>query len=316
MTLSKSGWSANITHDKLDGVGEKPLGSDSSTDSMKRFHLHCVSDSTGDTIRSVARACLVQFDGAGPVEHLWPLARTPRAIERVLEYIAADPGPVLFTIVNEKLRDQLMKGCRRLQVPCISVLDPVIAALGAFLGRQPGHKPGKQHVLDAEYFKRIEAMDWAIAHDDGQQFADIETADVVLIGVSRTSKTPTSLYLANRGIKAANVPFIPGIPLPKEIEQVTRPLVVGLTKDAKHLVEIRRSRLLSLQETHSTSYTDPERVKEEIASARRLFTQHGWSVIDVTRRSIEETAAAVTQLLVKRKAAAGAAAEERANAAE
>ncbi len=279
---------------------------------MKSFHLHCVSDSTGDTIRSVARACLVQFDGADPVEHLWPLARTPRAIERVLEYIAADPGPVLFTIVNDKLRDQLTQGCRQLQVPCISVLDPVIAALGTFLGRRPGHKPGKQHVLDAEYFKRIEAMDWAIAHDDGQQFADIETADVVLVGVSRTSKTPTSLYLANRGIKAANIPFIPDIPLPPELDTVVKPLVVGLTKDAKHLVEVRRSRLLSLQESHATNYTDPEHVKEEIASARRLFTQHGWPVIDVTRRSIEETAAAVMQLLVKRNAAA----EHSADAAE
>ncbi len=283
---------------------------------MKNFHLHCVSDSTGDTIRIVARACLVQFDGAEPVEHLWPLARTPRAIERVLEYIEADPGPVIFTLVNEKLRDQLMRGCRQLQVPCISVLDPVIAALGTFLGRQPGHKPGKQHVLDAEYFKRIEAMDWAIAHDDGQQFADIETADVVLVGVSRTSKTPTSLYLANRGIRAANIPLVPGIPLPRELDTVSNPLVVGLTKDPKHLVEIRRSRLLSLQETHSTSYVDPERVKEEIASARRLFSQRGWPVIDVTRRSIEETAAAVLQLYLERRASVQTAPEKSAVPAE
>ena len=268
---------------------------------MKSFHLHCVSDSTGETIQTVSRACLVQFEGAEPIEHLWPLARTPRAIERVLKCIEADPGPVIFTIVNEKLRDQLMMGCRRLHTPCISVLDPVIAALGTFLGRRPGHKPGKQHVLNAEYFKRIEAMDWAIAHDDGQQFADIETADVILVGVSRTSKTPTSLYLANRGIKAANIPFVPGIPLPGELDNVTRPLVVGLTKDAKHLVEIRRSRLLSLQETHATSYVDPDRVKEEIAAARRLFSERAWPVIDVTRRSIEETAAAVLQLLLERR---------------
>ncbi len=269
---------------------------------MKTVHLHCVSDSTGDTIRSVARACLVQFEGVEPTEHLWPLARTPRAIERVLEYIAADPGPVIFTIVNDKLRDQLMRGCHRLRVPCISVLDPVIAALGTFFGRRPGHKPGKQHVLDAEYFRRIEAMDWAIAHDDGQQFADIETADVVLVGVSRTSKTPTSLYLANRGIKAANVPFIPGIALPPELATVSHPLVVGLTKDPKHLVEIRRSRLLSLKETHTTNYVDPDHVKEEIAAARRLFSERQWPVLDVTRRSIEETAAAITQLLSKHHA--------------
>ncbi len=269
---------------------------------MKRFHVHCVSDSTGDTIRTVARACLVQFEQAEPIEHLWPLARTQRAIERVLEYVEADPGPVIFTLVNEKLRDQLLVGCRRLHVPCISVLDPVIAALGTYLGRRPGHKPGKQHVLDAEYFSRIAAIDWAIAHDDGQQFGDVETADVVLVGVSRTSKTPTSLYLANRGIKVTNIPLVPGVPLPERLAATGRPLVVGLTKDPRHLADIRRARLLSLHEQPAADYADLERVKEEIAGARRLFAERGWRVLDVTRRSIEETAAAILQMLQEHRA--------------
>jgi len=276
---------------------------------MSQFHLHCVSDSTGDTIRSVARACLVQFDAADIVEHLWPLARTPRAMERVLEDIAAFPGPVMFTLVNDALRDQLMAGCRRLKVPCISVLDPIIAALGTFLGEQPSHQPGRQHEMNAEYFMRIEAMDWALAHDDGQLTADLQHTDVILIGVSRTSKTPTCLYLANRGIKAANVPFIPGVPLPHGIDRNSRsgpagpnmPLIVGLTKDPRRLVEIRRARLLSLRQQDETPYVDLDQVRTEISQARRLFTANNWPVIDVSRRSIEETAAAIMQLLKKHR---------------
>ena len=276
---------------------------------MKQFHLHCVSDSTGDTIRSVARACLVQFDAVEMVEHLWPLARTPRAMERVLEDIAAFPGPVMFTLVNDALRDQLMAGCRRLKVPCISVLDPIIAALGTFLGEQPSHQPGRQHEMNAEYFMRIEAMDWALAHDDGQMTADLRETDVILVGVSRTSKTPTCLYLANRGVKAANVPYIPGVPLPDGLDQSDRPadqrvngpLVVGLTKDPRRLVEIRRARLLSLRQEDETSYVDLEQVCAEIAEARRLFAANDWPVLNVSRRSIEETAAAIMQLLKKHR---------------
>ncbi len=270
---------------------------------MKKFHLHCVSDSTGDTIRSVARACLVQFDSVDTVDHLWPLARTPRAMERVLEDIAAYPGPVMFTLVNDDLRDQLMEGCRRLKVPCISVLDPIIAALGTFLGEQPSHQPGRQHQMNAEYFLRIEAMDWALAHDDGQATTDLQQTDVILIGVSRTSKTPTCLYLANRGIKAANVPFVPGVPLPDDLYRPNGPLVVGLTKDPRRLVEIRRARLLSLHQQDETSYVDLEQVRAEISEARRLFTANNWPVLDVSQRSIEETAAAIMQLLAKHREA-------------
>ncbi len=264
---------------------------------MRKLHLHCVSDSTGETIRQVARACMVQFEGIETAEHLWPLARTPRAMEQVLEDIAEHRGLVMFTLVNDDLRDQLMEGCRRLKVPCISVLDPVIAAVGGYLGAQPSHLPGRQHAMDAEYFRRIEAMDWSLAHDDGQLSEDIGNADVILVGVSRTSKTPTSLYLANRGIKTANVPFVRGLPLPAVLEHDLRCLVVGLTKDAKRLVEIRRARLLSLNQGSETAYVDPDEVRAEINDARRYFARRGWSTIDVSGRSIEETAAAIVQLL-------------------
>ena len=270
------------------------------------FHLHCVSDSTGETIRSVARACMVQFDGVDTVEHLWPLARTPRAMERVLEDIASHPGPVMFTLVNDALRDQLVAGCRQLKVPCISVLDPLIAALGTFLGAQPSHLPGRQHELDAAYFSRIEAMEWALAHDDGQRTAELADADVVLVGVSRTSKTPTCLYLANRGVRAGNVPYVPGVPLPAELATLDKPLIIGLTKSPQRLVEIRRARLLTLNQQPQTAYVDPEQVKAEITEARRLFAQRNWPTIDVTQRSIEETAAAIMQHLQRHQDARSA----------
>jgi hypothetical protein len=257
------------------------------------FHLHLVSDSTGETTHSVARACLAQFSNVEPVEHAWPMARTENAMDVVLDGIKDKPGPVMFTLVNDQLRDKLLDGCRRLKVPCISVLDPVITAFGKFLDAQPLHRVGGQHEMDAEYFQRIEAMDWALAHDDGQRASEFDQSDVILVGVSRTSKTPTCLYLANRGVKAANVPYVPGIPLPKVLNRIENSLVIGLTNDLKRLIELRHARLALLQQEGETPYIDPSTVRAEITEARRHFTERSWPVIDVTRRSIEETAAAV-----------------------
>jgi len=221
------------------------------------------------------------------------MARTEYAMNVVLDGVAEKPGPVMFTLVDDRLRDQLRDGCRRLKVPCISVLDPVISAFGTFLDAQPLHRIGGQHEMDAEYFERIEAMDWALAHDDGQRAHEFDKSDVVLVGVSRTSKTPTCLYLANRGVKAANIPFVPGIPLPDALDQITHALVIGLTNDPKRLVELRRARLALLHQHAETPYVDPAVVQAEITEARRYFAERRWPVIDVTRRSIEETAAAV-----------------------
>lgn len=267
----------------------------------RNFHLHLVSDATGETINSVARACVSQFDQVHPIEHFWNLVRTERQLDMVLEGIRENPGLVMFTLVNEKLRHKLQDTCRELGVPSISVLDPLINALGNYLGLQSQSKPGRQHALTAEYFGRIDAMDFALNHDDGQSAWGLHDADVILVGVSRTSKTPTCIYLANRGIKAANIPYVPGCPLPPELDQLTRPLIVGLTKDPERLVQIRRNRLKLLNQGDDTSYTDPERVREELLEARRLFTRKGWAVIDVSRRSIEETAAEVMMLLARRR---------------
>jgi [pyruvate, water dikinase]-phosphate phosphotransferase / [pyruvate, water dikinase] kinase len=267
--------------------------------SLTRFHLHLVSDSTGDTVHSVARACLVQFDEAQAIEHVWSMVRTRSQIERVIAGIEANRGLVLFTMVNDALRQVLQEGCRRLQVPAIPVLDPVIGALASYLGRQARGLPGQQHMLDSEYFQRIDAMTFALNHDDGQSLWGLNDADVVLVGVSRTSKTPTCIYLANRGIKAANVPMVPGVPLPQEVFELTRPLVVGLTNDPDRLIQVRTQRLASLHQQERSEYTDLDKVREEVTTARRLFTERNWPVIDVSRRSIEETAAAILRLLAR-----------------
>ncbi len=268
---------------------------------MKNLHLHLVSDATGETINNVARACLVQFPEVEPIEHTWSMVRSERQLRKVLDGISANPGLVLFTFVDDSLRGVLEEGCRAVNIPCIAVLDPVLGALASFFHMQARHIPGRQHMLDSEYFARIEAMNYVMAHDDGQMTRDLDKADVVLVGVSRTSKTPTSLYLANRGIKAANVPYVPDVPLPPEIETLTRPLIVGLTCDPQALVQVRRNRLRMINDTEETSYTDIDRVKTEVTAARQLFTRHGWPVLDVSRRSIEETAAAIMQMLVERQ---------------
>jgi regulator of PEP synthase PpsR (kinase-PPPase family) len=269
---------------------------------MREFHLHLVSDATGETINSVARACVIQFDQVRPIEHFWNLVRTERQLELVLEAIRSNPGLVMFTLVDEGLRRKLQDFCRELQVPCIPVLDPLINALAAYLGLESQRQPGRQHALDAEYFGRMDAMEFALSHDDGQSGWDLHEVDVVLLGVSRTSKTPTCIYLANRGVKAANIPIVPGCPLPPELAKLTRPLIVGLTKDPDRLIQIRRNRLKLLNQGETSTYVDPEIVRQEVTEARRMFSRNGWPVIDVSRRSIEETAAEIMMLLARRQA--------------
>jgi regulator of PEP synthase PpsR (kinase-PPPase family) len=269
---------------------------------MKTFHLHLVSDATGETVSSVARACLVQFENVQPIQHLWWLVRTQGQVERVIAGIEANPGLVLFTIVDTGVRAVLEEACKHLHITCIPVLDPAMVALAGFLEEEVHATPGRQHVLDAEYFKRIDAMQYTLAHDDGQLVDDLDDADVILIGVSRTSKTPTCMYLANRGLKAANVPLVPGVALPPSVFTAKRPLIVGLTKDPKSLSDIRRNRLRFLNQ-EETDYADVDKVREEVNNARRLFARHGWPVIDVTRRSIEEASATILQLYARHLAA-------------
>jgi len=264
---------------------------------MHTFHLHLVSDATGETVTSIARACMVQFEGVHAIQHNWWLVRTQGQVERVITGIEEHPGIVLFTLVDAGVRGVLEEACRRLKIPHISLLDPVMATLASFLQVEMKATPGMQYQLDAEYFARIDAMQFTLAHDDGALMEDVESADIVLIGVSRTSKTPTSMYLANRGLKTANYPLVPGVP--PQLAAATRPLVVGLTKDPKSLTDIRRARLRYLNQEEESAYAQYEQVREEVQNARRLFSRHGWPVVDVTRRSIEEASAAIVQLYNK-----------------
>ncbi len=265
------------------------------------FHVHLVSDSTGETLNAMARAVCARFDDVLPIEHIYALVRSTRQLERVLAEIAGAPGVVLHTIVDNDLRAQLEEGCRKIDMSCIAALDPLVSALGRYLGASLSTRVGAQHALDAGYFERMDALNFAMAHDDGQGNTDLEAADVVLVGVSRTSKTPTSIYLAHRGVRSANVPLVPGTEPPGQLFQLNKPLIVGLTVSPDRLLQIRRNRLLSLREERESAYVEEEAVREEIVRARRLFERHKWPVIDVTRRSVEETAAAVINLISARE---------------
>jgi [pyruvate, water dikinase]-phosphate phosphotransferase / [pyruvate, water dikinase] kinase len=268
------------------------------------FHLHLVSDATGETLITVARAAAAQYVSVSPVEHVYPLVRTRKQIDRVLGEIEEFPGIVLYTLLDEELTGLLENKCTELGLPCRSILGPVLRVFQSYLGTESTHRAGAQHVLNAEYFKRIDALNFTMMHDDGQQADNLEAADVVLVGVSRTSKTPTSIYLANRGVKTANVPLVPGMTLPPLLEQLKRPLVVGLFASPERIVQIRQNRLLGLNvHREDDQYIDRQAVAEEIAYSRKLCTRHNWPLIDVTRRSIEETAAAVMALLAERRRA-------------
>src|ERR1700712_3923478 len=268
---------------------------------MSRLHLHLLSDSTGETLEMIAKAALSQFDDADVIRHFWPMVRSQQHLDRILAEIAANPGLVLFTMVSHEIRGLLEDRCRAMGLPAVPALDAVLGALEDMLGQEAKARPGRQHVLDDAYFARVEAIQFTIAHDDGVAWEDWEDSDIVLAGVSRSSKTPTAIYLANRGYKGANIPIVVESPPPSALFGLRRPLVVGLTTAPERLIQVRRNRLLSLKQAPETAYVDTERVTREVQYARRMFADNGWPVIDVTRRSIEETAAAVINLVNERQ---------------
>jgi regulator of PEP synthase PpsR (kinase-PPPase family) len=272
---------------------------------MNRLHLHLLSDSTGETLENIAKAALAQFDGVEIIKHFWPMVRSEKHLNRILVEVADNPGLVIFTIVNRDIREKLERECRHLGLPSVPALDTVTDALSNMLGQEAKARPGRQHILDAAYFARVEAIQFTIAHDDGVGWENWEQADIILAGVSRTSKTPTSIYLANRGYKSANIPIVPESPPPDSLFHLKNPLVVGLITGASRLVQVRRNRLLSLNQAPETDYVNEEKVKAETQYARRMFADNGWPMIDVTRRSIEESAAAIINLYNERHVGAG-----------
>jgi len=266
------------------------------------FHVHLVSDATGETLNALLKATASQFAAAKPLEHIYALVRSRTHMEKTLREIEASPGIVLYTVINPELRRLLEIRCSELQTPAISVLDPLLNAFAEYLGLEQTHRPGAQHQLDEDYFRRIAALDYTLSHDDGQMVWDLEPADIVLVGVSRTSKTPTCMYLANRGIKAANVPLVPTSDPPKELYSLRKPLVIGLIASPERLAQIRKSRLGGLNvEGAVQEYSALDVVRAEILRTKRLCAKHGWPVIDVTRKSVEETAAAILTKLSARQ---------------
>nr|Q07UP5.1 RecName: Full=Putative pyruvate, phosphate dikinase regulatory protein; Short=PPDK regulatory protein [Rhodopseudomonas palustris BisA53] len=266
------------------------------------FHLHLVSDSTGETLITVSRAVSAQYANVSPVEHVYPLVRSQKQLDRVLAEIEEAPGIVLFTLLEQDLVERLEKKCQDINIPSLSIIGPVMQLFQAYLGSSTTGRVGAQHTLNAEYFKRIDALNYSMMHDDGQHAEGLEEADVVLVGVSRTSKTPTSIYLANRGIRTANVPLVPGIPIPHQLESLVKPLVVSLHATPERLIQVRQNRLLSIGAAiGNEDYIDRQTVTDEVSYARRLSAKYGWALLEVTRRSIEETAAAVMKLLADRQ---------------
>ncbi|MFI0846707.1 pyruvate, water dikinase regulatory protein [Mesorhizobium sp. IMUNJ 23232] len=261
------------------------------------FHLHLISDATGETLLAAGRAASAQYKDARAIEHIYPLIRTEKQLSKVFEDIDEEPGIVLYTIVDQQLAGIIDSRCTEMGLPCVSVLEPVLAVFQSYLGTPAGRRVGAQHVLDADYFRRIDALNFTMEHDDGQLPDDTDAADVVLIGISRTSKTPTSIYLANRGIKTANIPIVLGVPIPDSLIQATRPLIVGLVASAERVSQVRQNRMLGVAGGFDVqSYVDRATISEELAYARQICTRHNWPMIDVSRRSIEETAAAIVAL--------------------
>ncbi|MGB6117387.1 MAG: pyruvate, water dikinase regulatory protein, partial [Mesorhizobium sp.] len=261
------------------------------------FHLHLVSDATGETLLSAGRAASAQYKDTRAIEHIYPLIRTQKQLDKVFEEIDAEPGIVLYTVVDQDLAKLIDTRCAEMGLPCVSVLEPVLTVFQSYLGAPAGRRVGAQYALDADYFRRIDALNFTMEHDDGQLPADIEEADVVLIGISRTSKTPTSIYLANRGIKTANIPIVLGVPIPESLLYAKRPLIVGLVATAERISHVRQNRILGQTPGYdSQTYVDRSMISDELAYARQLCSRHNWPMIDVSRRSIEETAAAIVAL--------------------
>ena len=263
----------------------------------RHLHLHLVSDATGETLLTVARAASAQYPSVTVVEHLHAMTRAPKQVERIVADIEREPGIVLFTLVDRTIADPLEAGCREIAVPCFSVLGPVLQLFQSYLGASSEGRAGAQHALDGDYFRRIEALTFAMMHDDGQLPEELDMAEIVILGVSRTSKTPTSIYLANRGVRTANIPIVPGLPLPVQLAEAKRPLIVGLIATPDRIVQMRENRLLAFSSVGSDDpYVDRAAVANEVASTRKICARNGWPVIDVTRRSIEETATAILAL--------------------
>ncbi len=260
------------------------------------LHLHLISDSTGETVHQFARAALAQFPETNITEHIWTLVRSRAHIDAIERNLGKNPGVVLFSIVSKEVREMLEELCKKQGIPNLSILDSVVDLFSNVLGTKQSLLAGAQHKLDTAYFKRMAAVEYAVIHDDGLNMESLDDADILLVGVSRTSKTPTSMYLGHRGFKVANYALVPGIPFPIEKLPKKDIFIVGLTTDPKRLMQVRKTRLQHLSNKGNSNYADIENITSEVREARKLFNEYDWPIIDVSRRSVEEIAASIIHL--------------------
>ncbi len=270
---------------------------------MKKINIHLISDSTGETLGAISRAVMSQFKNVEYEEYMWSLVRTKSKILDSIEKIKKYPGIVLYTILNQELLDLLLLECKKEKIMCIPALDSIITSFSKYIGQNIINKPGRQYVLDKDYFNRIEAINFTINHDDGRRVNELENAEIILVGPSRTSKSPTCVYLSHRGYKAANIPFIDGVEMPDIINKLKKTLIIGLTINSESLINIRKSRirLLNQEIKDNNEYINYENVDKEIKEAKKLYLKNNWPIIDVSKKSIEETAAAIIQKLDEKK---------------
>jgi [pyruvate, water dikinase]-phosphate phosphotransferase / [pyruvate, water dikinase] kinase len=267
---------------------------------MQHINLHLISDSTGETIGAISRAVLSQFPNIEAEEFMWSLVRTKGQIEKIAQEIKKKPGIVLYTILDKKILKNLVECCKKNDIPCIAALDEVIKSFAEQLNQKISYQTGRQHILDDEYFKKIEAINYTINHDDGQKTHELNDADIVIVGPSRTSKSPTSIYLSYRGYRTANVPFVKDIPLPQQLFELTKPLVIGFVISTDRLINIRKNRLTSLKQATDNIYVDQNLVSQEIQAAKKIYQQNNWPIIDISSKSVEENAASIIQMYKNR----------------
>ena len=262
----------------------------------QKYNVYLVSDSTGETLNRIFLSIQSQFSKFDYVKKEFVFIRTEAQIDKVIEECEKNQNSILlYTIVETKMAKYLSRKCLSFNIPCFGVLGNLILNFSKILNQRAIHKPSAQHVLDEDYYKRIEALQFTMAHDDGKKTDDLNSADIVLIGVSRTSKTPTSIYLANRGFKTVNIPLVKTTDITK-ITNLSDRCTIGLYADPIRLSEVRRNRVSMMKDHNLTNYIDVNNIKEEVDESKKLFKKNGWPMIDVTRKSVEETAASIIKI--------------------
>jgi regulator of PEP synthase PpsR (kinase-PPPase family) len=262
------------------------------------YQIYLISDSTGETLDRIFLALKAQFPNFEYETNHFSFTRTESQTLSILKQAKKDKNSIiLYTIVNSKLAKYLTEKAYERKIPCFGVLGDLILNFSKVLNQKASHQPSGQHILNEEYYDRIEAIQFTMNHDDGNQTDDIEKSDIILLGVSRTSKTPTSIYLANRGFKTSNIPLVNENSIPTKVtEKNFSPCVVGLVTEAERLYDLRKNRLTSLKEDQNSEYVNIDKIKDELNSARKIFKENNWPTIDVTRKSVEETAASVIKI--------------------